>query len=47
MNDNKDLSVIEQFESDVRNELVENVGRTSPYPRVLPLKELLKARLDA
>jgi len=36
---------IEEFESDVRQKLVENLGRTSPYPRVLPLRGLLKARL--
>ena len=36
---------IEEFESDARQKPVENVGRTSPYPRVLPLKDLLKARL--
>jgi predicted component of viral defense system (DUF524 family) len=35
---------IEQFESDARNKLVENVGRTSPYPRILSLKDVLIAR---
>ena len=34
---------IERFESDARNKLVENVGRTSPYPRLLPLAEVLRA----
>jgi hypothetical protein len=43
--DDKVMDLIERFESDARNKLVENVGRTSPYPRVLPLQELLKARL--
>ena len=36
---------IEAFESDVRQRPVENLGRTSPYPRVLPLRDLLKARI--
>ena len=43
--DAKVMELIEDFESDARNKLVENVGRTSPYPRVLPLQELLKALL--
>jgi len=38
------LDEIEQFESDVRNRPVVNVGRTSPYPRILPLRDVLKAR---
>ena len=38
------MAQIEKFESDRRNKLVENVGRLSPYPRVLPLREVLKAR---
>jgi len=38
------VDLIEQFESDARNRLVENVGRTSPYPRILPLRDVLKAR---
>lgn len=38
---------IEEFESDARQKLVENVGRASPYPRLLPLQDLLKARIDA
>ncbi len=37
------MDQIERFESDLRNKLVENVGRTSPYPRILPLREVLKA----
>jgi predicted component of viral defense system (DUF524 family) len=36
---------IEEFESDIRQKPVENVGRTSPYPRILPLQDLLKVRL--
>ena len=38
------MALIERFESDLRNKPVENVGRTSPYPRILPLREVLKAR---
>lgn len=41
------MDLIEAFETDSRNKLVENVGRTSPYPRVLPLRDLLKTRLAA
>ncbi|MEO7677500.1 MAG: nuclease domain-containing protein, partial [Verrucomicrobiota bacterium] len=44
-NENKVMELIEAFETDLRNRLVENVGRTSPYPRILPLRDLLKARL--
>src|SRR5690606_18904950 len=36
---------IEAFESDVRQKPVENLGRTSSNPRLLPLRDLLKARL--
>ena len=39
------MELIEAFETDARNKLVENVGRTSPYPRILPLRDLLRARL--
>ena len=39
------IKQIEEFESDVRHRPVENLGRTSPNPRLLPLRELLKARL--
>ena len=38
------LDLIEEFESDVRNKPVTNVGRTSAYPRILPLRDVLKAR---
>ena len=44
-NDEMVMGLIENFESDARNRLVENVGRTSPYPRILSLKDLLKARI--
>ena len=37
------LDQIEIFESDARNKPVANVGRTSPYPRILPLRSVLKA----
>lgn len=39
------MDLIEQFESDKRNKLIENVGRTSAYPRTLPLRDILKARI--
>jgi len=39
------MTLIEEFESDVRNKPVENLGRTSPFPRILPLREVLKARV--
>ena len=38
------MAQIERFESDLRNKPVENLGRTSPYPRILPLRDVLKAR---
>jgi hypothetical protein len=38
------MDEIERFESDARNKPVTNVGRTSPYPRILPLRAVLKAR---
>lgn len=38
------LDTIEAYESSVRHRMVHNLGRTSPYPRVLPLRDLLKAR---
>lgn len=38
------MDKIECFESDVRNKPIANVGRTSPYPRILPLRDVLKAR---
>jgi predicted component of viral defense system (DUF524 family) len=39
------MDLIEQFETDKRNKPVENVGRTSAYPRNLPLRDVLKARI--
>ena len=44
-NANEVMKRIEEFESDVRQKPVANIGRTSPYPRVLPLRDLLKARV--
>ena len=44
-NANELMLRIEEFESDIRQKPVENVGRTSPYPRILPLQDLLKVRL--
>jgi len=38
------MKLIEAFETDARNRLVENIGRTSAHPRILPLRDLLKAR---
>jgi len=43
-NGDKLMDVIESYESAVRHRLVQNLGRMSPYPRVLPLRDLLKAR---
>ena len=39
------MAQIEQFESDRRNKPVENVGRMSSYPRILPFRAVLKARV--
>ena len=39
------MEQIEEFESDLRNKLIENVGRMSPYPRILPLRDVLKTRV--
>lgn len=38
------MDEIKRFESDARNRLIENVGRLSAYPRILPLRDVLKAR---
>jgi hypothetical protein len=38
------MDLIEAFESDARNTLITNLGRTSAYPRILPLRDLLKTR---
>ena len=39
------MDQIEEFEFDLRNRLIENVGRLSPYPRILPVRNVLKARI--
>jgi predicted component of viral defense system (DUF524 family) len=39
------MTIIETYESSSRYSAVHNLGRTSPYPRVLPLRELLKAKI--
>ncbi len=36
---------IRDFESRIRHKLVKNIGRRSAYPRIIPLRDLLKARL--
>jgi predicted component of viral defense system (DUF524 family) len=38
------IRAIRDFESTIKHRLVKNVGRKSAYPRILPLRELLKAR---
>ncbi len=38
------MSLIEFFESDARNRPIVNLGRTSPYPRIISLRELLRTR---
>ncbi len=40
----KVMTLIEEFETNARNKLVENVRRSSPYPRTLPLRDVLKAK---
>ena len=37
------MDEIKRFESNVRNRPVDNVGRSSAYPRILPLRDVLKA----
>jgi predicted component of viral defense system (DUF524 family) len=39
------MKLIEVFESDVRNKLVVNLGRSSAYPRVIPFRDVLQTRL--
>ena len=40
----KVMELIEKFETDARNKFVENLGRTSPYPRIIPLRDLLRTK---
>lgn len=42
-NDDKLMAAVEEFEADARNKPVENLGRTSPYPRILSLQSVLSA----
>ena len=37
------MAQIERFESDLKNKPVENLGRTSSYARIVPLRDMLKA----
>jgi hypothetical protein len=39
------LRAIRDFESSIRHKQVHNIGRRSAYPRILPLRELLDARI--
>jgi hypothetical protein len=39
------IRAIRDFESRIRYKLVKNIGRQSAYPRILPLRDLLKAKL--
>ncbi len=41
----KVMEMIERFETDKRNKLVTNLGRTSSYPRILPMRDVLLTRL--
>jgi hypothetical protein len=38
------MDKIELFETDRRNQVVKNLARSSPYPRLLPLQMLLNCR---
>ena len=39
------IRAIRDFESRIRHRLVVNIGRRSAFPRILPLKDLLRAKL--
>jgi hypothetical protein len=39
------IRAIRDFENRIRHKLVKNIGRRSAYTRILPLSDLLKARL--
>jgi len=41
------MECIKEFETDVRQKPVDNIGRSSPFPRIMTLRHLLKARLPA
>ena len=40
------IRAIRDFESRIRYKLVKNIGRRSAFPRILPLRDLLKARFS-
>jgi predicted component of viral defense system (DUF524 family) len=40
------IRVIRDFESRIKHRIVKNIGRRSAYPRILPIKDLLRARLN-
>lgn len=40
------IRAIRDFESRIRYKLVKNIGRRSSFPRILPLRDLLKARFS-
>ncbi len=40
------IRAIRDFESRMRSKLVKNIGRRSAFPRILPMRDLLKARLN-
>jgi hypothetical protein len=40
------IRVIREFESRIKHRIVKNIGRRSAYPRILPIKDLLRARLN-
>lgn len=39
------IRAIRDFESRIRHKLVKNIGRRSAFPRIVPIRDLLKARL--
>jgi hypothetical protein len=39
------IRAIRDFESRIRRKLVKNIGRRSAFPRIVPMRDLLKARL--
>lgn len=40
------IRAIRDFESRIRDKLVKNIGRRSAFPRIVPLRDLLKARIS-
>jgi hypothetical protein len=41
------MDLIEQFEAELHQKPVKNLGRTSPEPRFLSLRDVLKARVQS